>query len=149
MEQILIKRGYNIPDLRFKCPKGTKYTIPLEYPPAIEQTYYLARILLNHKDFFKEKSQIKELIIERRHKAMFLSKFYYEINLIEIYQRYSKTRYYQVKKTNFLDTKAKVVEALEAYSIKTILRFCNCTFRQIDGYRKGLSIKQAAWCVKK
>jgi hypothetical protein len=36
MEQILIKRGYNIPGLRFKYPKGTKYTISLKYPPAIE-----------------------------------------------------------------------------------------------------------------
>jgi hypothetical protein len=42
-----------------------------------------------------------------------------------------------------------VVEALEACSIKTIQRFCNRTFRWIDVYRKGLSIKQAAWCVRK
>jgi hypothetical protein len=48
VKQILIKRGYNIPGLRFKCPKGTKCTTPLEYPPAIEQTYYLAHILSNH-----------------------------------------------------------------------------------------------------
>jgi hypothetical protein len=85
MEQILIKRGYNIPGLRFKCPKDTRYTIPLEYPPAIKQTCYLARILSNYQAFFKEKSQVKELITERGHKAMFLPKFYYEINLIKIY----------------------------------------------------------------
>jgi hypothetical protein len=42
-----------------------------------------------------------------------------------------------------------VVEALEACSIKTIQRFCNRTFRWIDAYQKGLSIKQAAWCVQK
>jgi hypothetical protein len=85
MEQILIKRGYHIPGLRFKYPKDTKYTISLEYPPAIKQTYYLARILSNYKDFFEEKSQIKELIIERKYKAVFLPKFHCEINLIEIY----------------------------------------------------------------
>ena len=72
---------------------------------------------------------------------MFLPKFHYEINLIEIYWGYSKTRYRQVKKTSFPDTKAKVVEALEAYSIKTIRRFYNRTFRQMDAYRKGLSIR--------
>jgi hypothetical protein len=94
MEQILIKRDYNIPGLRFKCPKGTKYTVPLKYPPAIKQTCYLACILLNHQDFFKEKSQVKELIIDRGHKAMFLPKFHCEINLIEIYWGYSKTRYH-------------------------------------------------------
>ena len=80
---------------------------------------------------------------------MFLPKFYYEINLIEMYQGYSKTRYRQVKKTSFPDTKAKVVEALEACLIKTIRRFCNRMFRWMDVYRKGLSIRQAAWCVKK
>jgi hypothetical protein len=56
IEQILIKQEYNIPDLRFKYLKDTKYTIPLKYPPAIEQTYCLAHILSNYKDFFKEKS---------------------------------------------------------------------------------------------
>jgi len=93
MEQILIKRGCNIPGLRFKCPKGAKCTVPLEYPPAIEQTCCLARILSNHQDFFEEKSQVKELIIDRGHKAVFLPKFHCEINPIEIYWEYSKTRY--------------------------------------------------------
>jgi hypothetical protein len=36
IEQILIERGCNIPSLRFKYLKGTRYTTPLEYPPAIE-----------------------------------------------------------------------------------------------------------------
>jgi hypothetical protein len=94
MKQILIKRGCNIPGLRFKYLKGTKYIILLEYPSAIEQTYCLACILLNYQDFFKEKSQVKELIIDRKYKAVFLPKFHYEINLIEIYWGYSKTRYY-------------------------------------------------------
>jgi hypothetical protein len=93
VKQILIKRGYNISGLRFKCPKGAKCTISLEYPPAIKQTCYLAYILSNHKDFFEEKSQIKELIIKRGYKAVFLLKFHCEINLIKIYWEYSKTRF--------------------------------------------------------
>jgi hypothetical protein len=56
VKQILIERGCNIPGLRFKCPKGAKCTVPLKYPPAIEQTCCLARILSNHQDFFEEKS---------------------------------------------------------------------------------------------
>jgi hypothetical protein len=56
VEQILIKRGCNIPGLRFKCPKGAKCTTPLKYPPVIKQTCCLACILLNYQDFFKEKS---------------------------------------------------------------------------------------------
>jgi hypothetical protein len=85
VEQILIKQGCNISGLRFKSPKGAKCTTPLKYPPAIEQTCCLARILSNHQDFFKEKSQVKELITNQGHKAVFLPKFHCEINLIKIY----------------------------------------------------------------
>jgi transposase len=92
---------------------------------------------------------IEELITERGHKAVFLPKFHCEINPIEMYWGYSKTRFRQVKKVSFPDAKVKVIEALEACSIETIRRFCNRTFRWMDAYRKGLSIKQAAWCVKK
>ena len=52
IEQILIKRGYNVPSLRFKCPEKTKYFAPLEYLLIIKQRYCLAYILLNYKDFF-------------------------------------------------------------------------------------------------
>jgi len=72
---------------------------------------------------------------------MFLPKFHYEINLIKIYWGYSKTRFRQVKKVSFPDTKVKVVEALKACLIETIRRFYNYTFRWMDAYRKGLSIK--------
>jgi hypothetical protein len=85
VKQILIERGCNIPGLRFKCPKGAKCTALLEYPPTIEQMCCLACILSNHQDFFEEKSQVKELIIDRGHKAVFLPKFHCEINLIEMY----------------------------------------------------------------
>ena len=149
VEQILIERGCNIAGLRFKCPKEAKCTALLKYPPPIEQKCCLARILSNHQDFFEEKSQIEELIMERGHKAVFLPKFHCEINPIEMYWGYSKTRYRQVKKASFPDAKVKVVEALEACSIDIIRRFCNRTFRWMDAYRQGLTIKQAAWCVKK
>jgi hypothetical protein len=85
VKQILIKQGYNIPGLRFKCLKSTKCTVPFKYLSAIEQTCYLARILLNYQDFFEKKSQVKKLITNQGHKAVFLPKFHYEINLIKIY----------------------------------------------------------------
>ena len=66
-----------------------------------------------------------------------------------MYQGYGKARCRQVKKTSFTHAKVEVVKALEACSLDTIQRFYNRTFRWMDAYRKGLSIKQAAWCVKK
>jgi hypothetical protein len=43
-----------------------------------------ARILSDRQDFFEEKSQVKEHIIERGHKAVFLPNFHCKINLIEM-----------------------------------------------------------------
>jgi hypothetical protein len=85
IEQILKEYSYNIPSLRFKCVKNAKCTKLLEYPSPIEKRYCLAHILLNHQDFYKEKSQIKELITKHRYKAIFLPKFHYKINLIKMY----------------------------------------------------------------
>jgi hypothetical protein len=39
--------------------------------------------------------------------------------------------------------------ALDACPIDTLRRYYNRTFRFMDAYRKGLSVKQAAWYVKK
>ena len=138
-----------MPGLRAKCPVKKKYIPTLEYPAPTKLPCCLTRILSNHKDFFKQRSTVKTLIKGRGHKYVFLPKFYYEVNPIEIYQGYGKTRYRQVKKTSFQHAKEEVVKALEACLVKTIRRFYNRTLRQIDAYRQGLSIKQAAQCVKK
>ena len=80
---------------------------------------------------------------------MFIPKFHCEVNSIEMYWGYSKARYRQVKKTSFDHAKKEVVIALESCSIHTMRRFCNRALRFMDAYRKGLSVKAAAWCVKK
>ena len=50
---------------------------------------------------------------------------------------------------SFNHAKKEVVIALDSYSINTIWRYYNRALRFIDAYRKGLSVKAAAWCVKK
>src|SRR5467141_3922261 len=45
--------------------------------------------------------------------------------------------------------KKQVPIALDACPTETLRRFCNRSFRFMDAYRKGLSVKAAAWCVKK
>jgi hypothetical protein len=42
-----------------------------------------------------------------------------------------------------------VVIALDSCSIDIMRRFCNRALRFMDAYCKGLSVKAAAWCVKK
>jgi hypothetical protein len=66
-----------------------------------------------------------------------------------MYWGYGKARYRQVKKTSFDHAKKEVRKALDACSLDTLRRFCNRAARFMDAYRKGLSVKAAAWCVKK
>ena len=66
-----------------------------------------------------------------------------------MYQGYSKSRYRQVKKTSFDYVKKEVVIALNACIIDIMRRFVNRSYRFMDAYRKGLSVKAAAWCIKK
>jgi hypothetical protein len=150
VKTILQERGYypkNPPNLKCKirCPNPIIYPMPISNSPPC----YLARILSTHKDFFEQKSAIAMLIEGRGHKCVFIPKFHCELNAIEMYWGYSKTRYRQVKKTSFEHAKKEVVIALDACNIDIIRRFCNKSFRFIDAYRKGLSVKAATWYVKK
>jgi transposase len=109
----------------------------------------LARILANHKDFFEQKSALEELLLARGHKCLFLPKFHCELNPIEMYWAYCKNLYRQVWKTTFPEAREAYFKALDSCPLDTLRRYCNRALRFIDAYRKGLSVKQAAWCVKK
>ena len=106
-------------------------------------------MLSNHEDFFHQKSAIESLIEARGHKCIFLPKFHCELNPIEMYWGYGIARYRQVIKTSFDHAKKEVRKALDACTSDTLRRFCNRTARFMDAYRKGLSVKAAAWCVKR
>ncbi|PVH67390.1 hypothetical protein DL98DRAFT_643742, partial [Cadophora sp. DSE1049] len=67
-----------------KC--SPKCTNNLTYPPKPTNIpCYLARILANHKNFFRQKSALEELLLSRGHKCIFLPKFHCELNPIEMY----------------------------------------------------------------
>ena len=105
LKKILKERGCLVPNTRAKCKK--QYSKALIYPPLVstKPPCCLAGILLNYKDFWEQESALETIIKERGHKYVFIPKFYYELNSIEMYQGYSKTRYRQVKKTSFDHTK--------------------------------------------
>jgi hypothetical protein len=149
VKQILQERGCYIEKTKLRC--SPRCPEPLLYPVLVsaKPPCCLARILSNHKDFYEQKSAIETLIEGRGHKCLFLPKFHCELNPIEMYWGYAKARYRQVKKTSFDHAKKEVVKALDACVVDTLRRFCNRTFRFIDAYCKGLSVKAAAWCVKK
>jgi hypothetical protein len=71
--------------LKAKCTKDNKCTNILSWPAKKVATCYLARILANHKNFFKQKSALKELLLSKDYKCLFLLKFYYELNPIKMY----------------------------------------------------------------
>ena len=54
-----------------------------------------------------------------------------------------------MKKTSFNYAKREVLIALDACSINIMRRFYNRSYCFIDAYYKGLSVKAAAWCIKK
>jgi hypothetical protein len=54
-------------------------------PSGTKTTCCLARILANYKDFFEQKSALKEIILARGYKCLFLLKFYCKLNPIEMY----------------------------------------------------------------
>jgi hypothetical protein len=66
-----------------------------------------------------------------------------------MYWGYAKARFRQVVKKTTKDGKREVPLALDACTTDILRRFCNRSFRFMDAYRKGLTITQAAWCVKK
>ena len=109
----------------------------------------LARILQNHPDFRAQKSAIEQLIVDRGHKCLFLPKFHCELNAIEMYWGYSKALFRQVTKATFKDGQREVIIALDSCKLDTMRRFCNRSYRFMDAYKQGLSIKAAAWCVRK
>jgi len=136
------------PACKAKCSKP-KCLDPAKYPPPPGPPCCMARILQNHKDFREQQSIIAQLIEDRGHKCVFLPKFHCELNPIEMYWGYAKARFRQVVKKTTKDGKREVPLALDACTTDILRRFCNRSFRFMDAYRKGLTITQAAWCVKK
>ena len=84
--------------IKAKCTKP-RCPDPVEYPPLVDQPpCFLARIFQNHKDFREQESAIAK---GRGHKCLFLPKFHCELNPIEMYWGYGKTRSRQVQKSFF------------------------------------------------
>ena len=71
--------------LNLKCKIGCFNLIVYLIAISDKPPCYLARILLTYKDFFEQKSAIAMLIEDKGHKYIFILKFYYKLNSIEMY----------------------------------------------------------------
>ncbi|KAG2743881.1 hypothetical protein P692DRAFT_201722673 [Suillus brevipes Sb2] len=109
----------------------------------------MRKMLANQQDFKAEKPYIQLIIKAAGHKCWFLPKFHCELNPIEMYWGWVKTRFRSAADGTFLTAKRIVPELLDACPIKTIRAFYRKSWRYMDAYRKGLNARQAEFAVKK
>jgi hypothetical protein len=86
VKQIFQERGCYVKGIKLKC--GPRCPEPTTYPVTLllsKSPCCLARILLNHKDFYKQKSAIKTLVKGRGHKCLLIPKFHHKLNPIKMY----------------------------------------------------------------
>jgi len=87
IKTVLQERGClpagKLPNVKYKvrCPDLILYPITA----SDKLPCCLARLLSSYYDFYHQKSAIATLIEERGHKCIFLPKFHYELNPIEMY----------------------------------------------------------------
>ncbi|KII90431.1 hypothetical protein PLICRDRAFT_106718 [Plicaturopsis crispa FD-325 SS-3] len=143
MAVILEERGFkNAKTLRaeckdFKCVRG-----------AVDCC--CRRILFNEPDFVAVESLLETACKARGFRAVFLPKFHCELNFIEQCWGYAKRIYRQFPTSSKeADLERNVLEALETVPRSAMRRFSTRSLRFMDGYRKGLDGKQAAWASKK
>ncbi|KAF8585146.1 hypothetical protein K439DRAFT_1344160, partial [Ramaria rubella] len=140
LEQTLKEHGFNVSGLKAKCSP----VCPFE-----SQQCCMARLLSQQDDFVNQISMLETIIKEAGHECIFLPKFHFELNPIEMYWGWIKYRYRQVPKKSFEDAKKAAFEALDSCPVDVIWRFINRAWRFMSTYRIGLTGKAAAWAVRK
>src|SRR5947209_191715 len=100
-------------------------------------------------DFLAEKSALQNLIEENGHMCMFYPKFHPEFNFIEMY--WGATKKYMREHCNYSWKGLQETLPKELHSIETntIRKFARKSWRYMQLYRTGLSVKLAEYAVKK
>ncbi|KIJ46611.1 hypothetical protein M422DRAFT_164849 [Sphaerobolus stellatus SS14] len=109
----------------------------------------MRRFLSEQEDFKAEKPLLQIVIEEAGHKCYFLPKFHCELNPIEMYWGWTKTRLRVAADGTFPTAKRLVPDILDSCPTKTIRAFFRKTWRYMDAYRKGLNAKEAEYAIKK
>ncbi|KAF8587728.1 hypothetical protein K439DRAFT_1652205 [Ramaria rubella] len=117
--------------------------------PGTSSTCCMQKCLSEQADFKAEKPLLQITIEAAGHWCYFLLKFHCELNPIEMYWGWTKTRLRVASDGTFPTEKRLVPEILDSCPVKTIQAFFRKTWRYTDAYRKGLNAKQAEYAVKK
>ncbi|CAG8802744.1 12433_t:CDS:1 [Cetraspora pellucida] len=107
------------------------------------------RILSLEPDFANQKSLLEEIVKEAGHKIIFYPKFHCELNYIESYWGAVKVNTCANYDYSFKSLKNIVLMALDSVPLIQIRKYSRRSLRYISAYRLGLSVKQAAFAVKK
>jgi len=139
---ILEERGYSASELRVEC-KGFKC-------PKNATTCCCQRMLYNELDFADDESLLETTCKARGFQVLFLPKFHCELNFIEQCWGYSKRKYRECPiSSKEVDLERNVLTALDSVLLASMRRFATRSWCFMDGYRRGLNGKQAAWASKK
>ena len=106
-------------------------------------------ILATQDDFKSKKPLLQELIEARGHKIIFYPKFHCELNYIEMY--WGATKWYVRQHCNYTwkGLQENVPRAFDSIPLKQIRKYARRAAKFMDCYRKGLTVLQAEYIVKK
>ncbi|CAG8646497.1 15974_t:CDS:2 [Cetraspora pellucida] len=142
MYQVLEERGLTYPNLKIIC-SDCKKRAPQEHDCCA------TRILSLEPDFANQKSLLEEIVEEAGHKIIFYPKFHCELNYIESYWGAVKVNTHANCDYSFKSLKNIVLMALDSVPLIQIRKYSRHSLRYMSAYRLGLSVKQAAFAVKK
>ncbi|KAF9507952.1 hypothetical protein BS47DRAFT_1366268 [Hydnum rufescens UP504] len=140
LQDTLEERGFDTQGMHAKCAP----ICPFENDRCC-----MAHLLSKQDDFVNQISMLEAAITARGHLCLFLPKFHYELNPIEMYWGYAKYCYWEVFKTSFAEAKEIAIQSLDACPIETIQHFINRSWCFMSAYCLGLTGKAAEWAVRK
>jgi hypothetical protein len=142
MKLVLEEQGFNVSQLRAKCSPVC---------PIKNQNCCMARLLSQQEDFAHQVSMLETLITEAGHLCIFLPKFHFELNPIEMvcyfyhklgwmlilmlqYWGWAKYRYREASKASFAEAKRAAQLYLNACPVNVIRRFINRSWQFMSAY---------------
>jgi len=142
MKVILQERGLWRSNLKAYCKNSN---VSLE-----ENLTCCARhILASQVDFKNQKPLLQEIIEAKGHKVVFYPKFHCELNYIEMYWGAAKRYVRQHCNYTWKGLQENIPRAFDSISLKQIRKYALRSVKYMECYRKGLTVLQAEYALKR